>query len=226
MALQSARRESSVRRAVEQIRYMLRTQELLPGQSLRQEALAELLGMSRVPVREALKALESEGVLRHVPNAGYTVTRLSSDELRQTYLMRAALEATVLRELPRLSGTTIDELTSLNNEIDEAAKSVDILRVIELNHAFHFALFRASGLHLIVDEIERVWKMTEAYRAVYLYDESARRRIVREHRRLISAVRRGHSEKAVAIMDEHRDATRIHLAPTLDTAGPGAASRS
>lgn len=217
MVVESARRESSVGRAVQQIRQMMRTQELLPGQPLRQEPLAERLGMSRVPVREALKALESEGVLRHEPNVGYTVARLSADELHQAYLMRAALEATVLRELPRLSTAQLAELTAINDRIAEASQTVDVLGMIELNHEFHFSLFRASGLDLIVDEIERVWKMTEAYRAVYLYDETARRRVVREHRRLITAVRRGHNEKAIVIMDEHRGATRTHLAPSLGT---------
>ncbi|MDA3629462.1 GntR family transcriptional regulator [Saccharopolyspora oryzae] len=206
---------TSVGRAVEQIRQMMRSQELLPGQPLRQEALAERLGVSRVPVREALKALEAEGVVRHQPNVGYTVTRLSSEELRQAYLMRGALEAVVLRELPRLSAAQIVELGELNDQIAQAADEVDVLRMTELNHDFHFVIFRASGLRLVVDEIERIWKMTEAYRSVYLYDEAARRRIVREHRQLINALRRGHTEKAIAIMDSHRDATPAQLAPTL-----------
>ena len=114
------RRESSASRAVEAIRQMLRSGELLPGQPLRQEALAERLGISRVPVREALKALEAEGIVRHQPNAGYTVVRLSAEELQQAYLMRAALESVVLRELPRLPAEQLRELTELNNRIDEA----------------------------------------------------------------------------------------------------------
>ncbi|MDI2032249.1 GntR family transcriptional regulator [Saccharopolyspora sp. TS4A08] len=200
---------TSVGRAVDQIRRMMRSQELLPGQPLRQEALAERLGVSRVPIREALKSLEAEGVVRHRPNVGYTVTRLSADELQQSYLMRAALESTVLRRISRLSDARLIELDELNRGIEAAAEATDVLRMTELNHDFHFVIFRSSGLDLIVDEIERIWKMTEPYRSVHLYDRTARRRLVSEHRMLIDALRKGETATAISILDAHRD----HPAP-------------
>lgn len=206
---------TSVGTVAEQIRQLMRSQELLPGQPMRQEALAERLGVSRVPVREALKALAAEGVVRHQPNAGYTVTRLSADELRQAYLMRAALEDTVLRELPRPGATMLLELSTLHDRLATATEASDVPLVSELDHNFHFVIFRSSGLHLIVDEIERIWQMTEIYRSVCLYDEAARRRIVRENQQLINVLQRGQQERAVEIMHAQREATQAHLAPSL-----------
>lgn len=195
---------TSVGRAVDQIRRMLRSQELLPGQPLRQGALAERLGVSRVPIREALKSLEAEGVVRHRPNVGYTVTRLSAEELQQSNLMRAALESTVLRRIPQLSDAQLFELGELNERIEAAAEATDVLRMTELNHDFHFVIFRSSRLDLIVDEIERIWKMTEPYGSVHLYDQATRRLLVREHRMLIDALRKGETGTAISIMDSHR----------------------
>lgn len=195
---------TSVGRAADQIRRMMRSQELLPGQPLRQEALAERLGVSRVPIREALKSLEAEGVVRHRPNVGYTMTRLSADELQQSHLMRTALEPTVLRRIPQLSDAQLFELGELNERIDAAAGATDVLRMTELDHDFHFVIFRSSGLDLIVDEIERIWNMTEPYRSVRFYDQEARRKLVRENRMLIDALGKGEAGTAISILDSHR----------------------
>lgn len=205
------RKVSVVSRVVEEIRNMMRTGELMPGQQVRQEQLAVRLGVSRVPVREALKALESERVLRHSPNVGYSVARLSADELRQTYLMRRALETEVLLAVPRLGATELRELTEINNSIVDEVDTGDVARIAAINHDFHFTVFRHSGLNIVVDEIERIWGMTEAYRSVHLYDEKARKRVVREHRTMIGALRRGDNAALVELMNTHRDITVADL---------------
>lgn len=205
------RKVSVVSRVVGEIRGMMRSGELVPGQQVRQEQLATRFGVSRIPVREALKALESEGVLRHAPHVGYSVARLNADELRQAYLMRRALETEVLLALPRLGTTELRELTDLNNAIADEVPGGDVSRIAAVNHAFHFTMFRHSGLHLVVDEIERIWGMTEAYRSVHLYDSGARKRIVREHKSMITALRRGDVAGVVELMNTHRDITVADL---------------
>lgn len=223
------RKVTVVSRAVDEIRAMMRGGELMPGQQVRQEQLAARLGVSRIPVREALKALESEGVLRHAPHVGYSVARLNADELRQAYLMRRALETEVLLLLPRLDGAALRELTDLNGGIaDEVSSAGDVARIAALNHEFHFRMFRHSGLHMVVDEIERIWGMTEAYRSVHLYDSGARRRIVREHRSMIAALRRRDLPGLVELMNIHRDITVADLSrgvlvrpPVHEPAGSG-----
>ncbi len=209
------RRVSVVSRVVDEIRQMMRSGELVPGQQVRQELLAAQLGVSRIPVREALKALQTEGVLRHEPHVGYSVTRLNADELRQAYLMRRALETEVLLALPRLDPVALRELTAINTRIAEEIDGGDIARIAAANHEFHFTMFRHSGLGLVVDEIERIWQMTDAYRTVHLYDSAARRRVVREHKTMITALRRGDNPAVVELMNTHRDLTVVDLGPTL-----------
>lgn len=209
------RRVSVVSRVVDEIRQMMRSGELVPGQQVRQELLAAQLGVSRIPVREALKALQTEGVLRHEPHVGYSVTRLNADELRQAYLMRRALETEVLLALPRLDPVALRELTAINTRIAEEIGGGDIARIAAANHEFHFTMFRHSGLGLVVDEIERIWQMTDAYRTVHLYDSAARRRVVREHKTMITALRRGDNPAVVELMNTHRDLTVVDLGPTL-----------
>lgn len=214
-AASDARKKSVVSRVVDEIRWMMRSGELVPGQQVRQESLAVRLGVSRIPVREALKALETEGVLRHEPHVGYSVTRLTGDELRQAYLMRRALETEVLLALPRLSTTRLRELTELNQAIGEAVAAGDVSRIAAANQAFHFAMFGYSGLGLVVDEIDRLWKMTDPYRTVHLYDSAARKRVVREHRAMIAALRRGDNATVVELMNTHREKTVADLSAAL-----------
>ncbi|WP_433802984.1 GntR family transcriptional regulator [Actinomycetospora sp. CA-084318] len=211
----TARRVTTVARVIDELRTMLRTRELVPGQQVRQESLAARLGVSRIPVREALKSLEAEGVLRHEPHVGYTVARLSADELAQVYLMRRALETEVLRALPRLRPDQIAELTSLNEAIVADVDRTDVAAIVAGNRAFHFTMFGYSGLDLVVAEIDRLWTRSEPYRTVHLYDAAGRKRVVREHRRMITALRRSDVEGLVELMNAHRDITVADLHAAL-----------
>ncbi|TYB44086.1 GntR family transcriptional regulator [Actinomadura chibensis] len=207
----------SVRWAVSRIREMITVMELLPGQQIRQEDMASRLNVSRAPIREALGILQSEGVLDYQRNVGYSVKRLTVQDLEQAYLMRRVLEREVINALPELSAAQLDELAEINGRIKEAGDVADVLTIQQLNNEFHFFVFRASGLDLIVDELRRIWSLTEAYRSVYLYEAEARKRIVEEHAAIVEALRRGDRAAVVELSDQHRSRVPSRLAAVFST---------
>ncbi|WUI01329.1 GntR family transcriptional regulator [Spirillospora sp. NBC_00431] len=202
----------SVRWAVARIREMITVMELLPGQQIRQEDMASRLNVSRAPVREALGILQSEGVLDYQRNVGYSVKRLTVQDLEQAYLMRRVLEREVINALPDLTDAQLDELEKINDQIKQAGDAADVLTIQRLNNDFHFFIFRTSGLDLIVDELRRIWSLTEAYRSVYLYEADARERIVHEHAAIVEALRDGDRSAVVDLSDQHRSRVPSRLA--------------
>lgn len=213
--------QGAVPRVVARIHEMLTSMELLPGQPVRQEALAARLGVSRAPVREALGILRSEGVLDYERNLGYTVKRLTTSELEQTYLMRRGLETELIRALPRLQKAQLDELDALNARMQSAGDDGEILAMRQLNNQFHFSIFEAAGYDLVVSELRRIWTLTDAYRSFYLYEPAARERVVREHAAIVSALREHDLEEAIKLVDHHRRQVPAQLAAMM--AGTGLA---
>lgn len=201
--------------AVEEIHKMLGSMEILPGQAIRQEALAARLGLSRAPVREALGILKSEGVLDHERNVGYSVKRLTQSELDQTYLIRRAIETELVLATPPLDDELIAELEEMNIQMEKAGQANDVALLRHLNHQFHFAVFAASGMDLVVKELRRVWAYTDAYRSFYLYDESARNRIVHEHDGILNALREHDMPLVASLLNKHRSQVPLQLALLL-----------
>lgn len=206
---------SAVSQVVTRIHEMLASMELSPGQQIRQESLALRLGVSRAPVREALRIAQSEGFLQHERNVGYTVKRLTLSELNQYYLMRRALEGEILMALPPLSDARIAKLVKINQKIEAAAGGSDVTLIRDLNHEFHFLIFTAAKMDLVVREVERLWSLTEAYRVHYLFDGAARLRIVQEHERIIAALRTSDRAQLVKEMNDHRAGVPTQLGPLI-----------
>ncbi|MFF1253724.1 GntR family transcriptional regulator [Pseudarthrobacter sp. NPDC058329] len=194
---------------------MITSGELLPGQQIRQEGMAEKLGVSRLPVREALRELTADGLVTHTPNVGYSVARLSADEFQQIYLMRELLEAEVIKSLPRLTDEELAHVERLNTAVIEAADDADIAAMRVANHDFHFAIFRKSSLELVVGEIERLWRWASPYHAAYLSSPASRLQILEEHQGMIEALRRGDNQSLVELMALHREGAGKQIGPTL-----------
>ncbi|MEU1275448.1 GntR family transcriptional regulator [Streptomyces sp. NPDC005799] len=202
---------------------LIRTGELSPGQRVDQRLIAERLQVSRTPLREALRALASDGILTRVPNAGYAVAKLSASDLLQCYSMRTLLETEVLRSLEWPGPDGLNELRALNEACRTAAEEGEIDRLIEANRAFHFLTFSWSPLKIFVTEIERIWRLSDPYRALhYQSDRERRKRAAVDHDAMIAAIEAEDAVQLVALMDRHRFGSRSMLqnmlGPSADTA--------
>jgi DNA-binding GntR family transcriptional regulator len=197
------------------LRELIVRRQLSAGQQVHQEQLAQLLGVSRIPVREALKALEAEGLLSHAPNRGYFVTIVRAEDLRQMYLMRRVIETEALKAVIWPDAAALKALKRLNAELTQAARAGKVNPMVGLNRQFHFAIFELSRLSTVVQELERLWRISEQYRVFYLSDDIARRRVVKEHAAMIAALEVRDRAKLIAIAHRHRNAAEERLMAIL-----------
>jgi len=188
-----------------EMRRLLVTGELAPGTPIRQEALADRLGVSRVPVREALKVLEGEGHVEYSAHRGYVVAELSVEDLVEVYRLRELLEAEAIRvAVPKLTPTDLEAIEIAAADVTAAGLRADLADVPSANRAFHFLLFDAAGLPRLSRTLRQLWDATDVYRSVYFASPTNRSRVNDEHHELIAALRLGDVRAAVAAQASHR----------------------
>jgi len=188
------------------LREDIRTGVLGPGDQIVQESLAERYGVSRVPLREALKTLESEGQVAYFPHRGYFVAELSVADLMEVYRLRALLEAEAIRAaVPALGDDDVDALADLAAEVDAASARGDLTAVSVANRRFHFALFDAAGMPRLSRLLRQLWEATDAYRSLYFQAPANRDRIAGEHAAMVEALRARDAVAVIALHDRHRD---------------------
>lgn len=197
---------STVERCLSQVRAMILDGELLPGQKVLQADLAERLKVSRVPLREALSTLQAEGILDQRPNTGWTVSRFSPDDVAQLYRMRQLLETELLRTLDD-DALDLDELASLNREAADLVPTGNGEAIERVAHIFHDKIFAASRLHLVREEVERLWYRSSFYRNTYLSTPQSHQKIIDDHDAILTAFRAGDIDRVIALHDDHRVAT-------------------
>lgn len=191
---------------------------LAPGDQIVQESLADRYGVSRVPLREALKTLESEGQVVYHPHRGYFVAELSVADLLEVYRLRALLEAEAIRAaVPTLGDDDVDALAELVEQVDAAASEGDVIAMTAANRRFHFALFDAAGMPRLSRLLRQLWEATDAYRALYFQAEANRERVAGEHAAMVRALRARDAAAVVRLHDQHRDASVAAVRAVLES---------
>ncbi|PZG37118.1 GntR family transcriptional regulator [Spongiactinospora gelatinilytica] len=190
------------------LRRAILTGALPPGSPIRQDALAERFGVSRVPLREALKILEGNGQVIYRPRRGYVVAELSFDDLLEVYRLRELLEAEAARQaVGRMGEDDVRRLAEAHEDVVAAGKQGDVTAMATANRRFHFTLIDACGMPRLRRFLGILWDATDVYRTLYYSEAANRDRVEREHDGIVRAVRARDADLLVRLLDEHRAGT-------------------
>ncbi|HEU4973607.1 MAG TPA: GntR family transcriptional regulator [Baekduia sp.] len=203
---------TTAQHALDGLRRAIVSGELRPGQRVLQEDIAEGMGISIAPVREALRVLEQEGQVRYLPRRGYFVTELRSEDLEEIYALRQVLEERAVRQaLPTLDDDAIQRVEMAARDCVDAADAGDVATELEANRRFHFGLMESPEHPHTMRLIRLLWDSTEAYRAMYYNSPEERRKAVDAHDRILEAVRRRDADALVRELDAHRGRALVVL---------------
>ena len=182
-----------------------------PGERIRQDELAERHGASRLPVREALRMLEAEGLVTLVANTGAWVSTLSAAECQELYLVRERLEPLLLRmNVPLL---TDDEVARLQVLADRMERSADVEDFLLMDREFHLSGVDHADTTVLTELVKSLWNRTQHYRraATRLFWSEGDRSVHHDHQLLVGALRRRDADDAENLLAQHIRRSRLEL---------------
>lgn len=208
-------RAKAMEQALDRLRVMIVSGELSPGEQIRQQEMADQMGLSRVPLREALNVLADQGLLQHRPHQGYFVAKRAPSELAQIRRMLQLLEDELLRSIEWPQPASVRELKKLNQEMRRHAAAADWSPLVGINREFHLKTFALSPHRIILEEVQRLWGLADPFIALRMASPEARLRTVEEHDEIIHALEKRDRKRLLAAMETHRASTSTGLPPEL-----------
>jgi len=185
----------------------IRSGQFRPGDRLRETDVAQKLALSRTPVREALRKLESDGIVEHRPRAGAVIRTLSTPEIVELYEMRLVLERTAAEMAAKhASAAEVDMLTDINAQIEAAGQ--DTPRAAALNQDFHSSIYLATRNRFLLASARALNNALILLGPTTLDDEARIKAVTSQHAQIISAISAG-DQKAAG------DAAEAHLQTSL-----------
>jgi DNA-binding GntR family transcriptional regulator len=211
-----ARHQTLEELAYRDIRRAIMEGRLAPGERIVTTTVAAAAGISRIPVMQALRRLESDGFVRITPHKDVVVTSLSAGEFRERFLMMAALEALCLREArENITPELIGRLRALQKEMAASRTAGDATRAVAADSEFHRLLWEASGLRQVVQTLQNVWDRGEYYRVImHARRGGFARESLAEHELILRALEERDFERAARAIEHHRMHAMGRLAHT------------
>lgn len=213
MKLKAAEKEMLPNSVASIIRQAILKKDIKPGEKLVQAELAEQLSVSRMPVREALRMLEKEGLVIIEPHKGAVVTELTTDDIDEIYEIRSVLEPMVLgKSIPNLEENMLRDIKQLHKKM---LKTVNKEDYVELNKKFHAMLCsgcKSKRLHGLMEQVSHGLAKDTPYIIPGQIEKSNV-----EHENILKAIEEHEIKKAKVLLGDHIDRTRIDLVKMLES---------
>ena len=204
--------------AAEMIRERILSGKLPPGFQLKQDVLAAECGVSRIPIREALVQLESEGIVKILPHRGAIVVELSAKEIEELYHMRALLEPFLFeRSAPLLTAADYKNLNKILSRYIESINKQESARWNELNAEFHMMLYNHADSPRVMRTVHKLLKECDRHTRFQLYHIVGDQELaIREHAELLQLCQAGKYTEGAALLWRHIDHVRVVLVDLLN----------
>jgi DNA-binding GntR family transcriptional regulator len=199
-------------RVHQHLREEILSERLAPGTELQEVALAEALGVSRGPIREALGRLAAEGLVTVRPRRGAVVRALTKEEFLEAYQVREALEVMAVRlAVPKLGRDDVARLEELVGVMGTCAEREDVQGFFQANAAFHEAFFEVAGNRMLGELYRQVRGQIDRHRLRSLELRGNLERSIAEHKAILRAAKAGDLERAAHLVAEHIRVPQIRL---------------
>ena len=190
--------------------------ELAPGERLMEIRLANMLGVSRTPIREAIRKLELEGLVVMIPRRGAEVAGISEKSLRDVLEVRRSLEELAMDlAVQRMGSGQMEELEKAQKEFVEAISASDLIRIAQADENFHDVIYAGTENEKLVQMLNNLRDQMYRYRLEYIKDTGKRQILKVEHERMMDALRHRDREKAKWTAREHIDNQEITIMMNL-----------
>lgn len=191
--------------------------DLKPGERLMEIHLANRLGVSRTPIREAIRMLELEGLVTMVPRKGAEVARISKQDLRDVLEVRRSLDSlAVSLACERITDQEKEDLKIAENDFERAIENSDVTTIAQADVRFHDVILRASKNGRLMQMVNNLAERVYRYRLEYIKDGRNHARLIEEHRKIMKYVDEGDKLNACSMIEMHIDNQEKNIISQLD----------
>ena len=194
--------------------------ELQPGDRLMELQLAEKMGVSRTPIREAIHKLSREGLVTLIPRKGAEVAGMSRKTLNDVLTVRKDLEILAFRlAFESISNEQMEDLSRRMSAFEEAVDEDDILKMVDADEQFHSVIYEAAANNKLRDILNDLKESMYRYRLEYLKDSAYRKRLEKEHRALVDSILKKDLKKGLSVAESHIENQKKAVLGRIDQDG-------